>query len=78
MDFYEGDSTKLTLNGEEFYGLPLTGGLRQGCPISGSIFVIALHTLHCEISARIAAYCLLAPLRIKTSAYTVDLAAVSA
>ena len=40
IDMYQQAATTLLVNGEEYEGFAITGGVSQGCPLSGSIFVL--------------------------------------
>ncbi len=57
VDMYLNAATTLSVNGEEHEGFEITGGVRQGCPLSGSIFVLGTHTLLCEIDLKALGQC---------------------
>jgi hypothetical protein len=67
IDFYIGNKASLLLFGDVLDGFGVSAGVRQGCPLSGSLFALCFHTIIIDlqfklihksfaISARIFAY----------------------
>ena len=78
IDMYTNAATTLSVNGEEFDGFGITGGVRQGRPLSGSIFVFFFHTLLSEIDVQISADNLRMTINVRPYAFANDLAILTA
>ncbi len=69
LDLCTGAATTLLVSGKEFDGFPIACGVRQGCPLSGSIFVLCFNTLLCEIDIQMSAASLKMTIELRLYAY---------
>jgi hypothetical protein len=73
INIYSEASTSLPVSGEEFLGFPCGAGVRQGCPVSGSLFVVVLHTFMVEIDTQLALAIIKCTFRLRLFAFADDL-----
>ncbi len=78
IDSLSGAYTDILMNGDIFPGFHITAGIRQGCPASGSVFVIVFHAVLVELSVSGDLGRLTKEHRLFIFAYADDLALVAA
>ncbi len=69
IDMYTNAATTILVIGEEFDGFEITGGVRQGCPLSDSTFVLCFHISLREIDVQISADHLRMPIKLRLYAF---------
>ncbi len=74
IDLHSEASTTPLVSGEEFPGFPCDAGVRQGCPLFGSLFVIVLHTFMVEIDSQVALVIFKCSFAFRLFAFAGDLA----
>ncbi len=78
IDMYSNAATALLVNGEAFDGFEITSGVRQGCLLSGSFFVLLFHTWLCEVDVQISTDSLRMTIKLRLYAFADDLAILAA
>ena len=75
-DLYTSGTSSIRFSGAIYEGFPIQAGVRQGCPLSGSLFVLVFHCVLLELDLRLASssFTFFKP---ETSAYADDVAVVA-